>query len=297
MLGAIFGDIVGAPYEFNPIKTEEFPLFSEASAPTDDSLMTIAVADGLMTAIAAGLPVGECVARAMRRIGRAYPKAGFGGRFLSWLMEGSDEAEHIPAPYGSWGNGSAMRTSAVAWLFGSIEDVEGYAGVIASITHNHPEGIKGAQATAAAVFLARMGDSRFRIRRHIEEVYGYDLSRTLDEIRPEYSFDVSCQGTVPQAIIAFLESRGFEDAVRKAVSLGGDSDTLAAITGSIAEAYYGMPAELVRATKRLLPPDMLDIVEKWHSGIWRMREMVGVDYGDPFDEIAILRGRDWGSDG
>ncbi len=284
MLGAILGDIVGSPYEFDPIDSEEFPLFCTVSRFTDDTVMTVAVADGLMTAVQEGRSVGECVARSMRAIGRRYLDSGYGGRFIGWISEG--ETEEIPPPYGSWGNGSAMRTSPVAWLYGRLEDVETHAKVVAAITHDHPEGIKGAQAVASAIFLARMGDSRYRIKKHIEERYGYDLSKDFEEVRARCRFDESCQTSVPEAIMAFLASRGFEDAIRKAVSLGGDADTQAAIAGSIAEAYFGIPEELKREAKRMLSDDLLAVVERWHESIRRLRGIVDATSGDSYGYAA-----------
>jgi ADP-ribosylglycohydrolase len=233
MLGAIVGDIIGSPYERNGIKTTEFELFGKRSCFTDDTVMTVAVAEALQKG-----GERENYIAAMRKYGKAYRDAGYGNGFAFWL----DSKK--PEPYGSFGNGSAMRVSPVAWWFNTLEEVEKGAEASAAVTHNHPEGIKGAQATAAAIFLARKGKDKAEIKEYIENHYGYDLSRTLDEIRPAYSFDSSCQKTVPEAITAFLESDGFEDAIRKAVSLGGDSDTLAAITGSIAEAAYGIPKEI-----------------------------------------------------
>jgi len=230
MIGAIIGDIVGSVYEWDNIKSKDFPLFRKDCYFTDDTVMTLAVAEGLLHGGRA-----EDFISAMKKYGRLYPDAGYGGRFGSWLM--SEDS----APYNSWGNGSAMRVSPVAWAFDSLEEVEKYAQISAAVTHDHPEGIKGAQATAAGIFLARKGKSKAEIKEYIEHTYGYDLGRTLDEIRPVYRFNESCQETVPEAIIAFLESTDFEDAIRNAISLGGDSDTLAAITGSIAEAAYGVP--------------------------------------------------------
>jgi len=230
MLGAIIGDIVGSVYEWNNIKTKEFPLFSEKCHFTDDTVMTIAVADAILN----GAKSDDFI-ESFNRFGNLFPGAGYGGSFRKWLI--SD----VKAPYNSWGNGSAMRVSPCGWVADSLQETENLAEVSAAVTHNHPEGIKGAKATAAAIYLARIGKSKSEIKDYIESTYGYDLSRTLDEKRPSYKFDVSCQGTVPEAIIAFLESKGFEDAIRNAISLGGDSDTLAAITGSIAEAAYGIP--------------------------------------------------------
>lgn len=233
MLGAIVGDIAGSVYEWNNVKTKNFQLFSPGCFFTDDTVMTIAIAEGLMNGGS-----DEAFIKAMKKYGGMYPNAGYGGRFCSRLFS---EDNH---PYNSWGNGSAMRVSPVAWLFNTITEVEKYAEISAAVTHNHPEGIKGAQATAAAIFLARKGKSKVEIKVYIESTYSYDLSRSLDEIRPNYRFNESCQGTVPEAITAFLESKDFEDAIRNAISLGGDSDTIAAITGSIAEAVYNIPKEI-----------------------------------------------------
>ena len=233
MIGAIVGDIVGSVYEWDNIKSKEFTLFRQDCFFTDDTVMTLAIAEGLMNGGSA-----DDFIIAMKNYGKLYPDAGYGGRFSGWL--GSDSSD----PYNSWGNGSAMRVSPVGWAFDTLEQVEEYAEISAAVTHNHPEGIKGAKATAACIFLARIGKSKGEIKGYIESTYGYDLDRTLDEIRPNYQFNESCQKTVPEAIIAFLESDDFEDAIRNAISLGGDSDTLAAITGSIAEAAYGVPENI-----------------------------------------------------
>ena len=224
MTGAIAGDIIGSVYEFDNIKTTDFPLFTDESDYTDDTIMTVAVADWLLN--------GGDLVKVMQQYSAEYPcpMGGYGGRFSYWLMEEN------PLPYNSWGNGSAMRVSAVGWKFDSLEKTLEVAKETAIVSHNHPEGIKGAQATAAAIYLARSGKSKQEIKQYIETVFSYDLDRTCDDIRPDYSFDVSCQGTVPEAIIAFLDSSDFEHAIRLAVSLGGDSDTLACITGGIAEA-------------------------------------------------------------
>ncbi|MCR5347441.1 MAG: ADP-ribosylglycohydrolase family protein [Fretibacterium sp.] len=265
MLGAIVGDVVGSPYEFdwNNIKTTEFPLLSDRSQFTDDTVMTLAVAEALMLC---GETVGEAdfganVVRTMQEFGKRYPKAGYGGRFSQWLKAGT------PRPYNSFGNGSAMRVSPVAWAFDDLESVEQFAAASAGVTHNHPEGIRGAQAAAAAIFLARQGEPQAEIRRCIEARYGYSLSRTLDEIRPAYHHVESCQETVPEAITAFLEGSGFEDAVRKAVSLGGDSDTLTAITASIAEAAWGIPADIEAGVLSRLDAFLQDVLERWET--WR----------------------------
>lgn len=257
MLGAIIGDIVGSIYEWNNIKTKDFELFSEKCFFTDDTVMTLAISEGMMDGAGDGL-VGSII-QAMKKYGRLYPRAGYGGFFLTWLLTEKTSA------YNSWGNGAAMRVSSVAWIFNSLIEVEKYAEISASVTHNHPEGIKGAQATAAAIFLARNGKSKSEIKEYITGKYGYDLNRSLDEIRPTYSFKVSCQESVPQAIIAFLESVDFEDAIRNAISLGGDSDTLAAITGSIAEGAYGIPEEIKTKALTYLDPTLTAVLKRFSA--------------------------------
>lgn len=260
MLGAILGDIIGSPYEFdwNNIKTTEFPLFGPRSEFTDDTVMTLAVAEGLMNSWDGTEEEQEAaVCRSMRKYGRLYPDAGYGARFSYWLLDAG------AGPYNSFGNGSAMRVSSVAWMYDELTAVEACAALTARVTHDHPEGIKGAQAAAAAIFLARTGAEKAAIRDYISQTYGYDLARTTDEIRPAYHHVESCQETVPEAIMAFLESTDFENALRLAVSLGGDSDTLTAITGSIAEAYYGVPDELrLEALNRLDEP-LLAVYKRW----------------------------------
>jgi ADP-ribosylglycohydrolase len=254
VLGAIIGDIVGSIYEWHNIKTKDFPLFGNKCKFTDDSVMTIAVADGLMNG---GKP--DDFIASMKRFGRMYPNAGYGGSFRKWL------STDYCSPYNSYGNGSAMRVSPVGWFFDTLEMTENAAETSAAVTHNHPEGIKGAQATAAAMLLARNGRTKEDIKAYIEVKYGYNLRRTLDEIRMDYDFDVSCMGTVPEAIIAFLESEGFEDAIRNAISLGGDSDTLAAITGSIAEAAYGIPDEIKEKALSYLDLPLTEVVSRWQD--------------------------------
>ena len=256
MYGAILGDMIGAPYEFDRgSKTKDFPLFCGCSQFTDDSVMTIAVAEALLDCrfrgdddIRAGL-VGS-----MRKWGGKYPDAGYGGRFRRWLRAKD------PEPYGSCGNGSAMRVSSAGWLFDTPEETRRMARLTAEVTHDHPEGIKGAEATASAIFLARTGRSKDSIRDYVVREFGYDLSRTCDEIRPTYCHNESCQKTVPEAITAFLEGTDLEDVIRTAVSLGGDCDTLACIAGSIAEAFYGVPERLKDECRSRLPKDMLDIL-------------------------------------
>ncbi|MDP6047218.1 MAG: ADP-ribosylglycohydrolase family protein [Phycisphaerae bacterium] len=250
MIGAIAGDIIGSVYEFNPIKTKDFPLFQVRCRFTDDSVLTVAIARAIMDD-------GD-YRRALWELGREYPNAGYGASFYGWL--GSPD----PQPYDSWGNGSAMRVSPVGFAFDTVDDVLREAARSAEVSHNHPEGIKGAQATALAIFLARTTGDKDLIRAEITERFGYDLDRTLDDIRPSYVFDVSCQGAVPEAIIAFLESETYEDAVRNAVSLGGDSDTQACITGGIAEAYYGpLGSDMRNAVREYLSKELWEITEQF----------------------------------
>lgn len=237
MKGAITGDIIGSRYEWNNIKTKKFPLFGKGCFPTDDSMMTLAVASAIMKTKKDGSDLGENTVFYMKKYGRKYPDAGYGGHFYGWLF--SEDS----APYNSWGNGSAMRVSPCGFAAKSLEEAESFAETTAAVTHNHPEGIKGAKATAAAIFLAKSGKSKEEIKEYILEKY-YDIDFTLDEIRADYRFDVSCQGSVPQALEAFFESTGFEDCIRNAVSIGGDSDTVAAIAGGVAEAYYSVPDEI-----------------------------------------------------
>ena len=255
MLGAIIGDIIGSIYERRNIKTKDFPLFGKGCKFTDDSVMTIAVAEGLMNG-----GTSADYAKSMRRLGRMYPNAGYGGHFILWLSSDSY------GPYNSWGNGSAMRVSPIGWRFNTLDETEKAAKITAEVSHNNPEGIKGAQATAAAIFLARNNKSKEEIKSYIEDRFDYNLSRTLDEIRPAYKFDVSCMGTVPEAITAYLESVDFEDAIRCAVSLGGDCDTLTAITGSIAEAAYGgAPKAIADTALSLLDEPLLEVVNRWND--------------------------------
>ncbi len=257
MYGAILGDIIGSPYEFERgPKSKEFPLFSARSRFTDDSVMTVAVARALMDELRGSCdPVKWLLTVNMQIWGRRYPDAGYGGRFYRWLRAPG------PRPYNSWGNGSAMRVSAAGWLYEDMERTRETARATAEITHNHPEGIKGAESVAAAIYLARTGSSKAEIREYIETEFGYDLSRTCDEILPGYKFDVSCQGTVPEAVTAFLEGEDFEDVIRTAVSLGGDCDTLTCIAGSVAEAFYGVPDWLREECRKRVPEDMRAVLD------------------------------------
>lgn len=250
MLGAIAGDVIGSVYERheNRIKTEEFPLFSPLCRFTDDTVLTVAVADAILNAKDYGITI--------KAYARRYPYAGYGGSFRSWMQSESNE------PYNSYGNGSAMRVSPVGWAYDSVDEVLREAAATAAVTHNHPEGIKGAQAVALAVFLARTGNSKAKIQQEISQRFNYNLTRTLAEIRPTYHFDVTCQCSVPESIIAFLESNSVEDAIRKAISLGGDSDTMAAIAGGIAEAYYGeIETAIVDEVRRKLPKEFLEVID------------------------------------
>lgn len=257
MLGAIIGDVIGSVYEFSSEKTKDFVFFDSRCRPTDDSIMTIAVGLACLdTNCSDEQSFKDAVITRMHRLGFEYPHAGYGGSFRRWLMHGFTE------PYNSYGNGSAMRVSSVAWVAKTLEEAETFAKWSAEVTHNHPEGIKGAQAVAAAIFLARDGKSKDEIRTYIEEKY-YELNFTLDEIRPSYYFDVTCQGSVPQAIECFLESEDFEDAIRNAVSLGGDGDTQAAIAGSIAEAFYGIPEELSKKSMEYLDDILCEYYWEW----------------------------------
>jgi ADP-ribosylglycohydrolase len=225
MLGAIAGDIIGSIYEAQNTRTTDFPLFSRLSRPTDDTVLTVALADSILT--------GRDYVDNLKDYCRRYPHAGYGGTFVRWALS------LRRTPYNSWGNGSAMRVSPVGFAYSSLEEVLDRAAASAAVTHNHPEGIKGAQATAAAIFLARSGRGKAEIREYVEQTFGYPLGEPFEELWHRHTFDVSCMGTVPAALIAFLASADYEDAVRKAVSLGGDSDTIACITGGIAHAFYG----------------------------------------------------------
>lgn len=254
MLGAIVGDIVGSIYEFNNHRSKDFPLFGEDCKFTDDTVLTIAVADCLMN--------NGNYTEYIKNYARKYTGRGYGGRFRQWISSESME------PYNSWGNGSAMRVSAVGFAYNDLEAVMNEAKRSAEVTHNHPEGIKGAQATAVAIFMARKGHSKEQIKAAIAQSFGYDLNRTVDEIRPTYVFNESCQETVPEAIIAFLESKDFEDAIRNAISLGGDSDTLACITGGIAEAFYGgVPEDIAKKALSYLDSNMREVVEKFYGSL------------------------------
>ena len=270
MLGAIIGDTVGSVYEFHNIKTTQFPLFEKQSNYTDDSILTIAVAQWLLTDPQHGMDTLETI---FLDFAKNYPcpMGGYGGGFSRWLFHPEDLGDYgsrdfkpgTRHPYNSFGNGAAMRCSANGWMFDTLEETERVAGLSAAITHSHPEGIKGAQSTSAAIFMARHGASKEEIRNYITTRYGYNLNRTCDEIRPIYDWDSSCQGTVPEAMVAFFDSADFESAIRLAISLGGDSDTLACITGGIAEAFYQkIPNGITLKIWQLLPDDFKVILKE-----------------------------------
>ena len=256
MYGAILGDIIGSPYEFDMgDKTKDFPLFSDKSYFTDDTVMTIAVAEAFIGAPDDENLIRQRLVHSMQKWGHRYPGAGYGIRFNCWLNSEN------PQPYNSWGNGSAMRVAPVAWLYHHLDAVRRMARISAEVTHNHPEGIKGAEATAASIFLARTGHSKPEIKSYIEKEFHYCLKRTCDEIRPAYYHVESCQETVPEAITAFLEGNSFEDVIRTAVSLGGDCDTLTCIAGSIAEGFYGVPETLKVECRNRLDPALLNVLD------------------------------------
>ncbi|MCP4611709.1 MAG: ADP-ribosylglycohydrolase family protein [Planctomycetes bacterium] len=252
MLGSIAGDIIGSVYEWNRIKTTDFPIFQDKCDYTDDSVLTIATAYSILN--------NESYAQCYKDFSRRYPGRGYGGRFQEWILS------ETLAPYNSWGNGSAMRVSPVGFAFDTEQEILLQAKQSAEVTHNHPEGIKGAQATALAIFMARKGYSKKEIKKEIEQRFNYNLNSTIDEIRPDYRFNESCQGTVPEAITAFLESDDFEHSIRLAVSLGGDSDTLACITGGISEAYYrGIPEHIIDEVMEIIPKEFIEIIEMFRE--------------------------------
>ena len=260
MIGAIIGDIVGSRFEFYNHKSKDFELFSKMCFATDDSMMTLAVAQAILRSAEDRRDLARQAVISMREIGQQYPHRGYGGNFKSWLE--SDD----PKPYGSWGNGSAMLVSPCAWAASSLEEALSFSDAVTAVTHDHPEGIKGARAVTAAIWFARAGADKRTIREHTEKYY-YPLDFTVDGIRPSYRYDVSCMGTVPPAIVAFLESDSFEDAIRNAISIGGDSDTLAAITGSIAEAFYGVPDGIRDTALTYLDAPLRDILARFEGSL------------------------------
>mgnify|MGYP000996914183 FL=1 len=258
MLGAIIGDIVGSRFEWNNHRDKDFELFTNGCFPTDDSIMSLAIAKAIIVSkpdfsVLSGNAV-ECI----QSVGRNYPDCGYGGRFYGWMF--SDD----PRPYNSYGNGSAMRVSAAGFVARSLEEAKLLSKLVTEVTHNHPEGIKGAEATAVAIYMAKTGSSIFEIKDYINENY-YPMNFTLDEIRDTYRFNETCQDTIPQALQAFFESSGFEDAIRNAISIGGDSDTLAAICGSVAEAYYGIPDDIRKQALTFLDKDLLKLLTLFES--------------------------------
>ena len=258
IIGAIVGDIIGSSREFNPIKTKQFNLLEDNSRFTDDTVLTLAVASWIINDDDL---LQNNLVREMQRLTRRHHNAGYGGRFNEWIMSSN------PMPYNSWGNGSAMRVSPVAWVYDNLEETQILAKKSAEVTHNHPEGIKGAVATASSIFLARTGKSKKYIKNYVESTWGYDLSRSLDDIRDDYKFEVSCQKSVPESIICFLESDSYVDTVRNAVSLGGDADTMSAIGGGIASAYYDVPEDLIENCLTLLNDDLLNIYTQYSNKI------------------------------
>ncbi|MEL6392749.1 MAG: ADP-ribosylglycohydrolase family protein [Bacteroidota bacterium] len=252
MNGAIVGDIVGSRFERSNHKQTDFELFHRRCRFTDDTVLTLAIADALISQ--------KRYSDTVKRYARAFPLAGYGGTFKKWMLG------MIEGPYNSWGNGSAMRVSAIGWWFSKLETVLREAKASAMITHDHPEGIKGAQAIASSIWHARKGASKDEIKAYVQDQFGYDLNRTLDEIRPEYAFDVSCAGSVPEAIIAFLESEDFEHCIRLAISIGGDSDTIAAMAGGMAEAYYGeVPRDIMDKAQKFLTDDLNDLRNEFYK--------------------------------
>jgi ADP-ribosylglycohydrolase len=250
MIGVIAGDVIGSVHEYRGTKSAAFPLFADGCFFTDDTVLTVATARAILESIP--------YERAYRQLGRRYPNRDYGGSFLEWLHAPE------PRPYNSWGNGSAMRVAPIGLAFDSVADVLREAERSAVVTHNHPEGVKGAQATALAVYLARTGASKGEIRKELVRRFGYNLGRTVDEIRPRYRYDVSCQGSVPEAIVAFLDSKSVEGAIRLAISLGGDGDTQAAIAGGIAHAFYRhVPESIDRAVRNRLPAEFLDVIDEF----------------------------------
>ncbi|MCR5358413.1 MAG: ADP-ribosylglycohydrolase family protein [Thermoguttaceae bacterium] len=263
MYGAILGDIIGSPYEFDMGgKTKDFPLFSRESYFTDDTVMTVAVAEALLDIgkdAADDDEIRAALVESLKKWGRKYPDAGYGARFIGWI-----HLDH-PKPYRSFGNGSAMRCSAAGWLYDSLDRTRRMARLTADVSHNHPEGIKGAEATASVIFLSRTGSSKEQIREYVAGQFEYDLSRTCDEIRPTYRHVESCQETVPEAITAFLEGNDFEDVIRTAVSLGGDCDTLTCIAGSMAEAFYGVPEALMAECEKRINGDLRAVLARFNE--------------------------------
>lgn len=265
MIGAMIGDIAGSRFEFDrsPKTVEGYEIFDRYCEFTDDTVMTVGVAEGLLNAgkDADTETIRKSVIRSMGKFGKRYPNAGYGGRFFLWVLGPEEEAK----PYGSYGNGSAMRVSSAGWLYDSLERTREVARATAEVSHNHPEGIRGAEAVAAAIYMARTGSTKEEIRQYTEKEFGYDLNRTCDEIRPSYRHIETCRETVPQAFAAFFEGESFEGVIRLAISLGGDCDTLTDIAAAMAEAFYGADPELVRQALAFLPDDMKAVYERFCS--------------------------------
>ncbi len=261
MYGAILGDIIGSRFEFDRGgKTKDFELLTIEDKYTDDSVMTVAVAEALLNAGADASvdQIEEACIESMRKWGHWYPNAGYGQRFFMWLLsKGKTE------PYGSYGNGSAMRVSAAGWLYDSVERTREVARATANVTHNHPEGIKGAECTAAVIYMARTGASKDEIEEYVDREFGYDYSETLEEMRARHQHVETCQDSLPKALRSFFDGESYEDVVRNAVSLGGDTDTLAAIAGAMGEAYYGMPDELKTEAKKRVGEEMAEVMERF----------------------------------
>lgn len=282
MYGAIFGDVIGSRFEFDRGgKTKNFELFTDKDNFTDDTAMTIAIGDGLLNAgIDADIETIKTeIVKAMQDWGHRYPSAGYGGRFYSWLFH-----DRNPKPYGSWGNGSAMRVSAVGWLYDSLERTREVARATAEVTHNHPEGIKGAECTAAVMFLARTGATKEEISDYVIKEFGYDYSESLDEMRKRHEHVESCMDSLPKALRSFFDGDSYEDVVRNAVSLGGDTDTLAAIAGAMAEAIYGIPVEILITGREYLPDDMIEILARFDRAIGR-----GGNDTDPYENNKFIK--------
>ena len=284
MYGAIIGDMVGSPFEFDRgNKSVDFEMFTKKSVFTDDSVMSVAVAEALMEAgkDTTIQKVKWLVINSMQRWGRKYPNAGYGGKFRYWLTEEN------PKPYGSYGNGSAMRVASVGWLYDTIERTREIARATAEVTHNHPEGVKGAESVASAIYMARTGSSKEEIKEYVQSNFQYDFHRSCDDIRPYYHHVESCQETVPEAFTAFFEGNSFEEVIRLAVSLGGDCDTLTCIAGGIAEAYYGVPDSFIHECEKRLPTDMLQVLKKFNEQRVRTNRTMNDSYLDGNDVIEV----------
>ena len=278
IIGAIIGDIVGSRFEFNNYRSTDFEFLNDKCFFTDDSVMTIAVADWVTNK----RQTDRHLALYLREWGRKYPNRGYGGMFLRWLL-----SKELSSPYNSFGNGSAMRVSPCGFYAQSLDEALFLAKQSAEVTHNHPEGIKGAQSVAAAIYLAKTGSTKAIIKEYIENNFGYDLSRTCNEIRRVYKFNETCQETCPEAIIAFLESHDYESAIRLGISLGGDSDTIGAITGGIAAAYYGVPDSIMEDVKRFIPNEFIMIIEKFENSI-NMEKRISPDFINTLKENEIF---------